>query len=490
MEREARPSAPLHEVAAALRAELDRLEDLYEGHLRRVAASASDSRGLRRSAEKLKGVRVVSVLHTALSKQALLPEDLHVIIGPESGPVPVLNTSPAPVRRHFQLDPDWIPETGGGWVDHPGKPLLFAVRGQAGKLVVFTLDAEELERAILMHLRGQWSGFSPILRGTGADQLRSRRGGIVVTNGMPPSAPADLQLTVSVHLGVWDILSWDPRNKRIRYEPAILAGSMGIAVLTAFAGLGLYGNQRRVAAEAAKRVSFVNRVSHELRTPLTNILLHLDLAAEAAEDESPATLRSLGLARDEAGRLARLIQNVLTFSCRDRKPASTGKTTGVPDTIIRTTIENFATAFQRREIRWETDLAAGCACLLDADALAQVLANLFSNVEKYAPESVLRIESRWSVGILRIVVADNGPGIPEEAAERIFQPFERLSDRVDEGVSGTGLGLAIARDLAVEMGGSLCLETAQAGARFVVELPAPASYGLLPSNGLGSEAAR
>ncbi|HET6409906.1 MAG TPA: ATP-binding protein, partial [Chthoniobacteraceae bacterium] len=72
-----------------------------------------------------------------------------------------------------------------------------------------------------------------------------------------------------------------------------------------------------------------------------------------------------------------------------------------------------------------------------------------------------------------LTLADNGPGIPAAASERIFQPFERLDSRVTEGVTGTGLGLAIARELAHRMNGSLRLLPSSRGAVFELRVPAP-----------------
>ena len=112
-------------------------------------------------------------------------------------------------------------------------------------------------------------------------------------------------------------------------------------------------------------------------------------------------------------------------------------------------------------------------CLLDADAFAQILANLLSNVEKYVPGGVVKIEGVLRDGTLVVTVADQGPGIPVEATERVFRPFERLDSRINEGASGTGLGLAIARDLAVTMGGTLRLLPCTSGACFELRVPAP-----------------
>ena len=78
--------------------------------------------------------------------------------------------------------------------------------------------------------------------------------------------------------------------------------------------------------------------------------------------------------------------------------------------------------------------------------------------------------------------SDEGPGIPAEAAERIFRPFERLDSRVNEGATGTGLGLAIARDLAASMGGTLRLVASAGGAAFQLCVPAQARRDLSASS--------
>ncbi len=110
--------------------------------------------------------------------------------------------------------------------------------------------------------------------------------------------------------------------------------------------------------------------------------------------------------------------------------------------------------------------------LCDPDALAQIVANLVSNVEKYAASGKwLGIASRMNEHALVIRVSDRGPGIPVAARERIFQPFERIADAVNDGITGTGLGLAIARDLAKLMGGSLELVQADQGAVFELRIP-------------------
>jgi len=114
--------------------------------------------------------------------------------------------------------------------------------------------------------------------------------------------------------------------------------------------------------------------------------------------------------------------------------------------------------------------AATHPVLIDGDALAQILGNLFGNVEKYAPGAPLYVRTAQEAGRVRIAVEDCGPGIPPEARERIFEPFVRLGGAGHEAVPGTGIGLGIARDLARLHGGELrCLDGTR-GARFELTL--------------------
>jgi signal transduction histidine kinase len=252
-----------------------------------------------------------------------------------------------------------------------------------------------------------------------------------------------------------------------------LVASGALAVFVAALGVLIFGQQTRAAALAAQRVSFVNRVSHELRTPLTNILLNIDLATDTLDDAPREATRRLDLVQEEARRLGRLIDNVLTFSRHEQGKLRVEPRACIPASVIAAVVEQFAPSLARRalEVRCTGDVAN--PCLLDADAFAQILANLVSNVEKYVPGGVVEIGGELREETLTVTVTDQGPGIPAEAAERIFLPFERLDSRINEGASGTGLGLAIARDLAVAMGGTLRLAPSTRGACFELRIPAP-----------------
>jgi signal transduction histidine kinase len=459
--------------------ELQRLEALYESHLSRLARlpKPGDAFEVRRAADRLIGVRQFSLLHRDAK---FASADTHIRVGPTLKgytPIPMFEmprggVPAAPVllskERLFNEDGET-----SGWIEEPGKPLMYWQRIASNEAVVLIIDAPAVEAAVNPWLE-IWAAqrFDPVRAGGGPDQFRARGERPLAAEGGVIASRPDLLLPLHSRLGAWELASWDRRETRVHYDPATLAISSVLAVLVALLGVVSFQQQRAALAHSAQRVSFVNRVSHELRTPLTNILLNVDLASDLLED-SPEPARRLALVQEEARRLGRLIDNVLTFSRHEQGKLRAEPRACIPASVIRSVVEQFLPSFQRRalEIRCSIDLTV--ACLLDADAFAQILANLLSNVEKYAPGGVVTIAGALADGTLTVTVADQGPGIPGEAAERIFFPFERLDSRVNEGASGTGLGLAIARDLAAAMGGSLRLVPSSRGASFELRVPAP-----------------
>ena len=206
--------------------------------------------------------------------------------------------------------------------------------------------------------------------------------------------------------------------------------------------------------------------------PLTNILLNLDLIEDDHARLPAAARQRLRLVSEEARRLSRLVGNVLTFSRRERERLKLSPAPKVPDAVIDAVLQQFQPALERRGIEVQWRGAATKSLAIDGDAFAQIIANLISNAEKYAAEGKrLDIESRMENDELIVRISDLGPGIPRVHASRIFEPFERLDSRVNEGSTGAGLGLSIARDLARLMAGQLCLLDSTQGAVFELRLP-------------------
>lgn len=263
------------------------------------------------------------------------------------------------------------------------------------------------------------------------------------------------------------------------------------AVALALAGLAVvfYREQNRALREAAQRVSFVNQVSHELKTPLTNIRMYAEMLEDGMDSENvedEKARRHVGVIVSESRRLSRLIANILTFSRGQRGRLALHPAAGVVDDVVREVIEHHRASMESRGIAIEFDPDAPAVVRLDADALAQILGNLLSNVEKYAAAGgfvrvATRQETKQDEGrkiknedYTILTVTDNGPGIPRRMRERIFRPFVRLSDRVTDGVTGSGIGLTIARELARLHGGDLTVVASEAGAVFEMRLATPA----------------
>lgn len=465
----------LQRFAGETQNELQRLEALYEERLTaffRADGKADRIFDIRRDANAIIGIQQVSFLRRGTNSHE------HVQIYGQRLPVPVLQiprsgltSTPVLLPEDQLFNPDGPAQ---GWIDEPGGPLFFWNRWTSKEAVVFLIDRAAVAAAIDRWLQTYAEkSFEPIRIGGGPDQLRSSAGRALLVEGKTGIDKPDLLLPLRSHLGNWEVASWDRRKTQVHYNTATLVSTAVLAICITTIAVLVFAQQRRAAALAAQRVSFVNRVSHELRTPLTNILLNLDLAAEALDDTPRDAERRLGLVQEEARRLGRLIDNVLTFSRHEQGKLRAEARACVPASVIAAVVEQFAPSFARRalEVRRSGDLAT--PCLLDADAFAQILANLLSNVEKYVPGGVVEIAGEWKDDVLTVTVADQGPGIPPESAERIFHPFERLDSRINEGASGTGLGLAIARDLATTMKGTLRLLPATRGACFELRVAAP-----------------
>lgn len=466
------------DLSAEMMLQLRRLDALYSDHLRRLAQmDLKDRFELRRACDNVVGVRQFAVAVDAES--GVKAEAVQENFEPGWRGVPILPGQPEPALSSdiFELSAEELSgaEEDHGWLEKPGQPLMFWQRRAPGVYAILTPDTDAVEAAVHGWL-GEWlpEVLGPVAVTGATLRIAGAQGEIVSAEA--ESRP-DVLVPLRSRFGSWDVAAWDERKTVVSHHAPTLAIAVGVAGVFALLGVGGFVVLRRALRLGEQRVSFVNRVSHELRTPLTNILLNSDLAADAVEvaDERAASAR-LGVIREEAGRLSRLIANVLTFSrSGENEDQLVCEAFSVADCVGRT-LAPFRASLGRKGIELEVEVGVELRAFGDADLAAQVLANLVSNVEKYAAGGgrlVIRGEAdkQGCLGQVSLRVADAGPGIPDSSRERIFQPFVRLSQRVDEGVSGTGLGLSIARDLARRMGGDLRLESSDEGAVFVFSLP-------------------
>jgi signal transduction histidine kinase len=143
------------------------------------------------------------------------------------------------------------------------------------------------------------------------------------------------------------------------------------------------------------------------------------------------------------------------------------------DTVVAGVIQQFLPSFQLQGVEVVFQGAAASCVQVDVDKLEQVLVNLLSNVEKYASDGgLLEITTTQDEQHTVIVVADRGPGIAKDQRERVFEPFFRCGDRLEDAV-GAGIGLAIAREQARLHGGDVVVLDSDVGTRLQVTLRTP-----------------
>ncbi|MBT5185501.1 MAG: GHKL domain-containing protein [Kordiimonadaceae bacterium] len=215
------------------------------------------------------------------------------------------------------------------------------------------------------------------------------------------------------------------------------------------------------------RVDFVANVSHELRTPLTSILGFIETLLGPAKDDIDAHVKFLEIMSDEAKRMARLIEDLLSLSDIERdahiQPCENISLKKIIENVIETMnirlknkhmLTSFSTQFNTGNI------------IGDRDQLTQVFQNLIDNAIKYGSEnSTIFIELKShhnfenSQKYMKISITNSGAGISEEDIERLTERFYRVDKARSRTLGGTGLGLAIVKHIIQRHNGKLSFQS-------------------------------
>jgi signal transduction histidine kinase len=233
------------------------------------------------------------------------------------------------------------------------------------------------------------------------------------------------------------------------------------------------------AANAAKR-EFLANVSHELRTPLNAIIGFSEFVVMQAFGPLPERYR--GYVDDvlKAGRhLLGVVDQLLDLAAIEARRLVLRPERLDPAAVVGDVIEMMRPIAAERNVTLATRPAAGPAFVTsDVRAVRQILVNLVGNAVKFSPDGGT-VAVAWmpaAGGGLRVTVADQGPGIPGDDVERIFEPFWRKESAHVARRGGTGLGLSLTRQLVWRLGGSIAVDsTPGAGSTFAVTLPAVAA---------------
>lgn len=306
----------------------------------------------------------------------------------------------------------------------------------------------------------------------------------------PVLAPALVEVSTLVD-GAPALIAVRARNDA-RIPPVLLAIVVALlAVTTALTGVLLWRLLREHAA-SHQRSAFASTVSHELRTPLAQILLFAETLQLGRARTNGDRALALGAIVQETRRLMRLVDNVLRFTRLEQGAPQLRQEPVHVSALVVETAAQFAPLAQTSQVSIAVESNAAAVALADADAVRQVLLNLLDNAVKHGPPAqhvTARVEDD---GVqVRLIVEDEGPGIPPQDRERIWHAFERdigrdpfrraalqtdtqHMPRGGQG-GGAGLGLMIVRALTEAMGGDVRCEPVDAsgrGARFIVGLPA------------------
>ena len=250
----------------------------------------------------------------------------------------------------------------------------------------------------------------------------------------------------------------------------IVLGLLGLTVaLAAVALLQL----RREHELARLRADFTSSVSHELRTPLAQILLFgetLELGRVRSDADRQLAVETIV---HEARRLMRMVDNVLHFARTTEGRVQLEPTHTELDPLVATIVATFAPLAEERGSHVVIDVRESITAFVDCGAVRQIVLNLLDNALKFGPRGqTVRLTVERVNALARIVVEDEGPGIPIADRNRIWSPYVRLRRQRSAANEGSGIGLAVVRELTALHRGVAYVEDARTGgARFVVELP-------------------
>jgi two-component system sensor histidine kinase KdpD len=235
-------------------------------------------------------------------------------------------------------------------------------------------------------------------------------------------------------------------------------------------------NEARLAAETERlRAALLTSLSHDLKTPLASILgsvtslrQYRDVLSAPERDELTVTIQ------EEAERLSRFVANLLDMTKIESGAIELDRQLVDIDEAVGAALQRVAGMVANHRI--EVDLEAGLPMLhLDVMLFEQVLVNLLDNAAKYAPQgSRIAVRARRTFGAIAIEILDEGPGIPEDLLERVFEKFHRVKQG-DRQRAGTGLGLAICRGFVEALGGKIVAANRadRSGAIFTITFPNP-----------------
>jgi two-component system phosphate regulon sensor histidine kinase PhoR len=267
-----------------------------------------------------------------------------------------------------------------------------------------------------------------------------------------------------------------PVERTYRVSASTVGHATGLYVL-------VFKDQSETRRIDRMRADFIANASHELRTPLASIAGFIETLRGPARNDPAARDQFLQIMQNQTGRMARLIDDLLSLSRLEMKPyLKPGMEVDLRQTID-SVIDSLGPLASENGVVVEREFADGPLVVSgDRDELFQVFENLLENACKYGRSggrvtvSIARDEAGPEAGLeagIAVTIRDYGPGIPEEHIPRITERFYRIDVESSRSQKGTGLGLAIVKHILTRHNARLSIKSeAGKGAAFTVHLPA------------------
>ena len=236
--------------------------------------------------------------------------------------------------------------------------------------------------------------------------------------------------------------------------------------------LGVFFDITRTERLELVRQEFLSNVSHELRTPLTAIMAFVETLENGATEDPESCQRFLSIIRKNASRMHGLIDDILELTLIEGGNIQLRTETVELHALVADVCASLATQAKSRNITLQNNVAADALIYADSRRLEQMLTNLVDNGIKFSHESGTVSVNHESGERDRIIVTDEGDGIPAQHLERLFERFYRVDRARSREMGGTGLGLAIVKHLALLHGGEVTVESELGkGTTFTLHLP-------------------
>jgi signal transduction histidine kinase len=273
------------------------------------------------------------------------------------------------------------------------------------------------------------------------------------------------------HLGLDDVMRILDEASQLRaYSHALEEKSRSLERATA----ELRAANEQLKSLDALKDDFMSSVTHELRTPLTSIRALAELMVDDPQMDEAQRQQFLGLVVAETERLTRLVNQVLDMAKIESGHAEWRNTEIDLRALLLQAVQTTAELFRERGAQVELQMPEQVRALhADPDRLTQVLLNLLSNAAKFVPRGDGRVQVRLAADAngVSVDVQDNGPGVPPEQRQLVFEKFRQGGDALNR-PQGTGLGLPISRQIVEHFGGRMWLKSEPGqGACFGFALP-------------------